>query len=451
MKIILLSGGSGKRLWPLSNDARSKQFLRLLTAPDGTKESMIQRVVRQITSAGITDDIVVATGISQKDSIVSQLGPELSVVTEPCRRDTFPAILLACTYLASKGVQYDEPIVVMPCDTYTEDGYFTAIKRMSEAVTANVADIVLMGIHPTYPSSKYGYIVPGKPSAAKGVSIASRFVEKPTVKTAEELIGGGALWNGGVFAFRLGYVLNIAARIMPGTDFENIRNEYHKLPAISFDYEVVEKAASVAVTAYHGRWKDLGTWNTLTDELAEHTYGNVHGCPGDSTYIINELGLPLVCIGTHDLVVAASPDGILVSERRLCENLHRYVDGLGKRPMYEERRWGKYKVIDSEEFSDGYCALTKQLTLDPGKSISYQRHSCRDEVWTFINGEGEIVLDGKRRKVARGEVIFIAKGSLHALRATTSLTFIEVQQGTNLIEEDIERFPFDWDTNQEKQ
>ena len=114
MKIILLSGGSGKRLWPLSNDARSKQFLRLLTAPDGSKESMIQRMVRQIKSAELTDDIVIATGLNQKDSIENQLGDSISVVTEPCRRDTFPAIMLACTYLADQGTSMNEPVIVMP-------------------------------------------------------------------------------------------------------------------------------------------------------------------------------------------------------------------------------------------------------------------------------------------------------------------------------------------------
>lgn len=443
MKIILLSGGSGKRLWPLSNDARSKQFLRLLTAPDGTKESMIQRVVRQIRTAGLSDDIVVATGINQRDSIENQLGNTLSVVTEPCRRDTFPAIVLACSYLASKGTSMDEPVIVMPCDSYTEDTYFSIIAKMSEAVTGAAANLVLMGITPTYPSAKYGYIVPDKGTMADGLMAVKRFTEKPDIHTAENLIKEGALWNGGVFAFRLGYLMKITETLMPGLDFAGLRESYTELPKISFDYEVVEKAQSVAVISYSGQWKDLGTWNTLTDELHENTYGNVVSDSCDNTYIINELELPIVCIGAKDMVVAASPDGILVSERKQSENLKHLVDGIGKRPMYEERRWGEYKVIDYNEFPDGFCALTKQLTLRPDCSISYQRHSCRDEIWTFINGEGEVVLDGERKPVKRGDVVNIPKGKRHALRAVTPLTFIEVQQGTNLVEEDIERF--DWD------
>lgn len=444
MKIILLSGGSGKRLWPLSNDARSKQFLRLLSAPDGSKESMIQRVVRQIRSAGLTDDIVIATGSNQKDSIENQLGDSISVVTEPCRRDTFPAIMLACSWLADRGADRDEPVVVMPCDSYTEAGYFDTVARMAEAVARRDADMVLMGIEPTYPSAKYGYIVPERAADCDGVLPVRRFTEKPDVETAGRLIAEGALWNGGVFAFRLGYLTDIIAGVRPDAGFKQLREEYAGLPKISFDYAVVEKATSVGVVPFAGEWKDLGTWNTLTDELDSRTFGNVHVDAADDCYIINELELPLVCIGGKGLVIAASPDGILVSDRSQSENLKHLVDGIGRRPMYEERRWGEYKVIDSVEFPDGFCALTKQLTLRPGCAISYQKHSCRDEIWTFIDGEGEIVLDGERKPVKRGDVINIPRGCLHALRATTSLTFIEVQQGSNLVEEDIERFPYDW-------
>lgn len=441
MKIILLSGGSGKRLWPLSNDARSKQFLRFLTAPDGGKESMIQRVVRQIRNAELTDDIVVATGISQKDAVENQLGSSLSIVTEPCRRGTFPAILLACTYLAGQGTPQDETIVVMPCDSYTETQYFASVAKMADVVAENVADLVLMGVSPTYPSARYGYIVPDGTSEVESVRY---FVEKPDVATARKLIAEGALWNVGVFAFRLGYMLDIASRMGYDTDFDSLRAHYADLSKISFDYAVAEDAKSAAVVSYTGRWKDLGTWNTLTDELYEPVYGNVRFEDCKGTYIINELEIPIVCIGGKDLVVAASPDGILVSERGKSVNLKHLVNGIDKRPMYEERRWGEYKVIDSIEFSDGFCALTKQLTLRPGKSISYQRHRCRTEVWTFISGEGEIVIDGERKPVKRGDTVHIPQGQLHALRAITPLTFIEVQSGSNLVEEDIERFPYDW-------
>lgn len=447
MQIILLSGGSGTRLWPLSNDARSKQFLRILDVNGSDElESMVQRVHRQLCGSNIKADLTVATSATQVDSVLAQLGNSINIVVEPSRRDTFPAISLACEYLSrEKGCGDEEVVVVMPCDPYTEGGYYDAIERMAKGVADNKAEIIVMGINPTYPSAKYGYIVPGATDADSDVVAVKRFTEKPDVPIAEQLIADGALWNGGVFAFRLGYVTAISRKYNNAPAFANIRNNYTDYPKISFDYEVVEKAANIGMVKYDGEWKDLGTWNTLTDELRHATYGNViTDGSGINTHVFNELNIPLLCIGTENLIIAASPDGIIVSEKGKSENVKTYAAKLKHRPMYEERRWGTYRVIDSMVFPDGYCALTKQLTLNPGCSISYQRHTYRDEVWTFIDGEGLIVLDGEQRPVKRGDVIYIPKGQLHALKAVTSLSFIEVQSGSNLIEEDIERIPFDW-------
>lgn len=146
MQLVLLSGGSGKRLWPLSNDARSKQFLPLLKSPDGGMESMIQRVVRQIRNSGLNGELTFATNAAQRDSIINQLGDGFGIVAEPQRRDTFPAISLACSYLSmEKHCPDEEAVVVMPCDVFTESGYFDTIARMTKAVEDGVADIVLMG------------------------------------------------------------------------------------------------------------------------------------------------------------------------------------------------------------------------------------------------------------------------------------------------------------------
>lgn len=445
MQIILLSGGSGTRLWPLSNDARSKQFLRVLNVEGSDElESMVQRVHRQLQESKINAELTVATSASQVDSVIAQLGDGVNIVAEPCRRDTFPAISLACEYLSKeKHCPEDEVVVVMPCDPFTEAGYFEAIEKMAKGISEDKADMIVMGINPTYPSAKYGYVVP---DATNGDIIpVKKFTEKPTVSVAEQLIAEGALWNGGVFAFRLGYVIGIARKYNSQATFAKVKSHYTDYPKISFDYEVAEKAANIGMVKYDGQWKDLGTWNTLTDELKHHTYGNViTDGTGNNTHIFNELNIPLLCIGTENLVIAASPDGIIVSEKKKSETVKAYATELKHRPMFEERRWGTYRVIDTTEFPDGYCALTKQLTLNPGCSISYQRHTFRDEVWTFIDGEGMIVLDGERRLVRRGDVINIPKGQLHTLKAITALSFIEVQSGSNLIEEDIERFDYKW-------
>ena len=164
MKLVLLSGGSGKRLWPLSNETRSKQFLKLLKDGNGNYESMIQRVYRQIKENlerdGEEISITVATGENQKDAIRNQLGEKVDLVLEPMRRDTFPAIMLSCAYLAyEKKVELEESIIVLPVDPYADEGYFSVLKDMDKIVQSGRADMVLMGVKPTYPSEKYGYIL----------------------------------------------------------------------------------------------------------------------------------------------------------------------------------------------------------------------------------------------------------------------------------------------------
>ncbi|MCQ2334914.1 MAG: cupin domain-containing protein [Paludibacteraceae bacterium] len=456
MELVLLSGGSGTRLWPLSNNTRSKQFLPLLEKADGSMESMLQRVVRQAAEAGLTQNITLATNASQLDIITNQLGEKVSIVTEPVRRNTFPAIALAASYLSmKKHCSDDEVVVIMPCDPYTEAEYFHVIGRMVRCVEARVADLVLMGITPTYPSAKYGYVVP-RPNVQHMETQAvdyydvARFTEKPTVAVAEELLKENAFWNGGVFAFRLGYMMDIVRRYFCAESFEETRARYDEFPKISFDYEVAEKAQSVAVVPFVGEWKDLGTWNTLTDELSQHAIGNaVIGPKCENTHVINELQHPIFVDGLKDVVVAACPDGILVCAKKETENIKAYVEPLATRPMYEERRWGNYRVLDDTRYPDGSHSLTKSITLMPGKHISYQRHHCRTEVWTIVGGEGVLVLNGQVRSVHPGDVVSIPQETWHAIRANTQLTFIEVQfcsheQGGQLTEEDIERTEWDW-------
>lgn len=447
MQLILLSGGSGKRLWPLSNNARSKQFLPVLPSPDGKLESMVCRVVRQIRESGLGNNITIATNATQKDIIVNQLGADVDVVTEPERRDTFPAIALACSYLSKeKGCGADEVVVIMPCDPYTETGYFVTVERMVEAVKAREAELVLMGITPDSPSSKFGYVVPDSRDAGKPVQKVLRFTEKPDTKTAEGLLRQHAFWNGGVFAFRLGYMMGIVEKYVRENEFTAVRSKYQDFPKISFDYEVAEKASSVSVVPFSGKWKDLGTWNSLSDEIKENVIGNaLLGPDNENTHVINELGTPIFVNGMKDVVVAASPDGILVCSKEKSENIKSYVESLGERPMYEERRWGTYRVIDSTTYPDGFRSLTKTITLKAGKNISYQIHNHREEVWTFVDGVGELVLDGVHSRVTRGDVAVIRKGQKHAVKAISDLSFIEVQSGDRLVEEDIIRLEMDFD------
>ena len=313
MKIVLLSGGSGKRLWPLSNDIRSKQFIKIFKKQDGSYESMIQRIYRQIRSVDENAKITIATSRAQVSSIHNQLGDQVGISVEPCRRDTFPAIALASVYLAEvEGVSQEESVVVCPVDPYVEEDYFRALKALERQADKEEANLILMGIQPAYPSEKYGYIIPADREA---ISKVLAFREKPDAKTAKEYIDhGGALWNGGVFAYKLKYMLCKAHEMMDFRDYQDLLDRFETMPKISFDYAVVEKESSIQVMRFPGQWKDLGTWNTLTEAMEEECVGD--GVMDDScenVHIINELGLPVLAMGLKDVVISASPDGISIN------------------------------------------------------------------------------------------------------------------------------------------
>ena len=448
MNVILLSGGSGKRLWPLSNEARAKQFLKVLKTEDGENISMLQKVFGQILEADIDANITIAAAQQQVDSIRKQLGMDTTLVVEPERRNTYPAIALSVAYLLKeRKVSLDEVVLIMPVDVSAKEAYFKSFYKMKQAVMEHSANLALLGIKPTYPSAKYGYILPQKEQVLeKEIYKVQSFEEKPTEEKAAGLIKDGAFWNAGVFAVSVGYVLEVVKKEIEDVSYESILENYNKLENISFDYKVVEKADNVVMVKYDGEWKDLGTWNTLTEEMEEQYSGKtIVGEECENTHIINELSIPVVALGTKDLVIAASPDGILVSDKHKSSYLKPYVESVEDRPMYEERRWGEYRVLDYTQYEDKTKSLTKHLMIEHGKSISYQCHLHRDEIWTIVDGEGKLLIDGQVKTVKRGDVAYIVAGQKHALYATTDLHFIEVQIGKELIEDDIERFEWNWE------
>jgi len=447
MKTILLSGGSGKRLWPLSNDARSKQFLKVLEDDNQELQSMVQRVWKQLENVELADSAVLATSKSQVDMIHSQLDNKADLIVEPCRRDTFPAIALAATYLYSvQDTGLEEVVAVLPVDPYVENRFFDRVKDLEKAVRDSDAQLALIGVKPTYPSAKYGYIVPANSEDKNEYLPVSRFTEKPSEDKAATLIEQGALWNCGVFAFKLGYVISILEEKGLPIQYDELLKQYEGLPKISFDYEVVEKAEKIVVLPYDGYWKDLGTWNTLTEEMATSQIGKgVISEDSTNIHLINELDIPVTVLGASNLVVASSPDGILVSDKEASPRIKELVGEFDNRPMYEERRWGWYRVLDYTKFEQGKEVLTKRIGVDAGKNLSYQLHDYRDEVWTIIKGEGEFILNDKLSTVKAGDVLRIQSGDKHAIKANTDLEIIEVQTGSQLIEEDIVRLFMTWE------
>jgi len=451
MNLVLLSGGSGKRLWPLSNDSRSKQFLKVLEQENDSLQSMVQRVWNQILNVELGESTVIATGKSQVDMIKSQLNDEVDLIVEPARRDTFPAIALAASYIYSvKKADLDDVIAILPVDPYVEDEFFNRVKDLEEVVKNSDTQLALIGVTPTYPSSKYGYIVPEHKVATNEYVSVKRFTEKPSEADASNLIEQGALWNCGVFAFKLGYILSILeAKGLP-TQYTELLKRYENLPKISFDYEVVEDTKEIVVLPYEGYWKDLGTWNTLTEEMATSQIGKgVISKDSNNVHLINELDIPVTVLGASNLVVAASPDGILVSDKEASPRIKELVGEFDNRPMYEERRWGWYRVLDYTKLAEEQEVLTKRICIASGKNLSYQLHDYRDEIWTIIKGQGEVILNKETSIVKPGDVVKVPSGEKHAIRAITDLEFIEVQTGSQLIEEDIVRLYMTWNEIQE--
>ena len=430
MNIILLSGGSGKRLWPLSNDVRSKQFIRLFKRPDGTYESMLQRVYRQIKTVTPDAAVTIATPQAQVPAIINHLGSDVRISVEPCRRDTFPAIALAAAYLHDvMGVPEEQTAVVCPVDPYVDDSYFDALRQMAQIADRGEANLVLMGIEPTYPNEKYGYIIPQDKAP---VSLVDKFKEKPDAQTARGYIAQGALWNGGVFAFRLRYVLEQARARLNYTTYQDLFDRYASLTKISFDYEVVEKEPRIQVVRYGGAWKDVGTWNTLADAMSENTWGSVvldGQC--QQVHALNELDIPLLVMNMKNAIIAASPQGILVAEREASARIKQFADAIDQEARFFEETWGNYVVLDV-----GDQSMTVRLDIKAGYTIQTHSHAYRDETWTVVKGTGRATVDGQAIPLQPGVSLRLPQGSRHSLFAETPMTVIEVQVGEEIASED---------------
>ncbi|MDE7046839.1 MAG: cupin domain-containing protein [Lachnospiraceae bacterium] len=436
MNIILLSGGSGKRLWPLSNDIRSKQFIKIFKKEDGDYESMVQRIYRQIRGVDRDAAVTIATSKTQASSIHNQLGEDVGICVEPCRRDTFPAIALAAAYLHDvKKVSGQESVIVCPVDPYVENDYFKALKELSEIVRTDSVNLALLGMEPTYPSEKYGYVIPEN---QEKVSRVVTFKEKPNAGTAKEYIRQGALWNGGVFAFRLKYMLEKAHALIDFKNYEDLYAKYDTLDKISFDYAVGEKEKNTKVMRFRGQWKDLGTWNTLTEAMEDPYVGNAilnEKC--ENVHVVNELNVPVLCMGLKDVVISASPEGILVSDKEQSSYIKPFVDKISQQIMFAEKSWGSFRVLDVEDES-----LTIKVTLNPGHKMNYHSHQLRDEVWTVVSGRGRTIVDGIEEVVAPGDVVKMPAGCKHTIIADTELKVIEVQTGREISVQDKQKFPW---------
>ena len=264
-----------------------------------------------------------------------------------------------------------------------------------------------MGIEPTYPSEKYGYIIP---QGKENVSEVSEFKEKPTVDIAKKYISQGALWNAGVFAFKLGYLIDKAHEMIDFKGYKDLYDKYDSLTKISFDYAVVEKEESIQVMRYSGDWKDVGTWNMMSEVMADATKGDVtldDTC--ENTNVVNELNIPILCMGCKDMVIAASGDGILISDKERSGYMKPYVERISSDVMFAEKSWGTYTVLDAQPGS-----MTIRIKIKANSAMSYHLHEHRDEKWNVLSGKGKDTLDGNVQKDEAGHAREPRLGAGHA-------------------------------------
>ena len=332
------------------------------------------------------------------------------------------------------GVSRDDSVVVCPVDPYVNEDYFAAVKRLSDMAKEGSSNLILMGIEPTYPSEKYGYIIPGD---KEEVSPVVAFKEKPDLQKAKEYLSQGALWNGGVFAYRLSYVLKKTEELIGFSDYQKLFDGYKDLNKISFDYAVVEKEPDIQVLRFGGQWKDMGTWNTLTEAMEEPSIGEVmlnESC--ENVHVVNELDVPVLCMGLKNMVVSASAEGILVSDKEQSSYIKPFVDKISQQIMFAEKSWGSFRVLDVEEES-----MTIKVILNPGHKMNYHSHEHRNEIWNVIAGNGKAILDGREQTVKPGDVLYMPAGCRHTIIADTELKVIESQLGRDITVQDKIKYP----------
>lgn len=433
MKIILLSGGSGIRLWPLSSDRHPKQLLKLLSDERGRPVSMLQRVWRQLERRGLERSAVIAAAAGQKDAIAAQLGEGIELILEPEKRDTFPAVLLAGAYLSSRrGLLRDEPVLVMPVDSMADETFFDHVFRLPDVLEQTGAKVALMGIRPKYPSEKFGYLIPADEplTSGQGLIAIAGFREKPSGRQALELIGQGALWNGGVFCFRAGYLWNLLERQGLPASYEELLPRFAELAAQSFDYAVAEGETDMAALVYDGEWKDIGTWCSLTEAMREPLLG--HGVlAGDcrNVHVVNVTETPVIALGVQDVIVAVGAEGILVSSKQASEGLKDALRLLPDRSTAPRDEGIDSFVLDRSRLDDGTTITTAKVRLEPGTALSHAQPAGgpRQAVaWTVVRGAGRLEKNGAAGPLCAGETAALEGTDTGRLFAPERLELIEV-------------------------
>lgn len=439
MKAVILAGGSGTRLWPLSRANYPKQFLKI-----NSEKSLLQQSVERALKH--VRDVVVLTNQEQYYYTMYQLEDlglnEDSILAESLARNTAPAIALAC-------LRYpEENLLVLPSDHVLDENFFGVAKEV-ESLAKN--HILTFGVKPTHPATGYGYIKPGERIGA--TYRVERFAEKPSLGEAEEFLKAGYLWNSGIFLFSASLMLGEFKAHLPelyrhASSAEQLTKNYSALPNISIDYAVIEKSSKVAVVPFSGTWHDLGSWRSVY-ELLNKDKGN-NAVAGDVLAINTENSLIysssrlIATIGLRDVSIVDTPDALLVAHISKAEEVKKIIERLkeAKRKEHLEgatvyRPWGYYTTLE-----EGERYKVKRLCIYPRKSISLQMHHHRAEHWIVVKGTAKVTNNGEVRYVHENESIYVPKTMRHSLEneGKVNLHIIETQTGEYLCEDDIVRY-----------
>lgn len=453
---LILAGGSGSRLWPLSRELYPKQLLNIQNT-----ESLLQATFERLADYIPEENIISMTGVKHFSNVkyqLSKISENPIVLSEPIAKNTAPAIALASKYISEK-FSTDPVILVVPSDHMIKDiEKFTKTVKAGEKI-AEQGHIVTFGIQPSYPETGYGYINVTDIKILEGFKV-NKFVEKPNAELAQKYIDeGNYYWNSGIFMFKASTLLEEVSKCAPEI-FEKLSNfdftksdeipfvEFDKMPSISIDYAVMEKSDKIALVKLESDWNDLGSWKSIYDVSVKDSDGNVkighvldEGSKNSLMYSSSKL---VATIGLEDTVIVETEDAILACKsdktqdvKKIFETLKKQNDNthLVHKTVY--RPWGYYTVL-----AEGNGFLTKMIQVNPGQKLSVQSHNHRSEHWVVLEGMAKVLLEGKEHILSPGHSIDIDVKEIHSLQNPYSevLKIIEVQKGDLLIEEDIVRY-----------